>query len=159
MNDLNISEPKLEHREEQHYVAIQMDVVREEIPELLPPLIPELFKWLQENKIKPAGPPFFSYLKMEGMQMQVKVGILTEANVTSDGRVKNGTFPAGIYMVVTYKGDYSYLYKVHNKLNEWRIKKGIKLAGPPTEFYPSDPAIETNPDKWITIITNRIAEK
>lgn len=158
MSILNISEPKIEYREEQQFVAIQMDLMRKEIPDLLPPLIHELFIWLQRNKIEPAGPPFFSYLKMEKTIMQVQVGIPTNTEVNADERVKIGSFPAGNYIIVTYKGDYSNLYKVHSKLDEWRIKNGIKLAGPPTEFYPSDPAIETNPDKWITIITNRVAE-
>lgn len=159
MNNLNISEPRLEHRDEQHYVAIQMDLEREEIPELLPPLIPELFKWLEKKKVKPAGPPFFSYTKMKGKQMQVKVGILTDSKVSSDERVKTGSFPEGNYMVATYQGDYSNLYKVHSKLEEWKVKEGVKLEGPPTEFYPSDPTIETNPDKWITIITNRVVDE
>jgi effector-binding domain-containing protein len=158
MNSLNISEPRIEHRDEQHFVAIQMDLIREKIPELLPPLIPELFKWLEKNRVEPSGPPFFSYVKMEGKQMRVKVGILTDSNVSSDESVEVGSFPEGNYMVATYKGDYSNLYNVHSRLEEWRVKNGIRLSGPLTEFYPSDPAIETNPDKWITIITNQIME-
>lgn len=158
MTKLRISGPKIEYHGKEHYVAIQNNLTREEIPDILPQLIPELFRWLEKNKIKPAGPPFFSYLTMKDKQVQVKVGILTDSIVPSDERIKSGSFPEGNYMVATYIGDYSNLCKVRSKLEEWRIKNGIKLMGPPTEFYPSDPDIETNADKWITIITNQILE-
>ncbi len=159
MTKLKITEPRIEHHSEKHYVAIEKDLTREEIPNILPLLIPELFRWLEKNKIKPAGPPFFSYSKMKGKQMQVKIGILTDSFVPSDDRIKSGSFPEGNYLVATYKGDYGNLCLVHSQLEGWSIKNGIKLKGPPAEFYPSDPDIETNPDKWITIITNKILEK
>lgn len=50
--------PKIEFRKELKYAAIEGRLKREEIPEMLPPLIPEIFNWLEKENIKSAGPFF-----------------------------------------------------------------------------------------------------
>jgi effector-binding domain-containing protein len=153
-----ISDPKTEYRKEQYYVAITSTVRQEEIPNLLPPLIPEIFKWLKMKKFKPAGAPFFKYSEMEGEKMKVEVGIVVDKPVKGNELVHPGVFPSGTYIEVTYKGPYSNLPIVHSELYKWKEKNKIRTTGGVTEFYPTDPASEPNAEKWITIISIRLDE-
>ncbi len=153
-----ISEPKTEYRREQYYVAITSVVRRKEIPNLLPPLIPEIFSWLKMKNLKPAGAPFFKYSEMESEKMKVEVGIPVDKPVKGDERVHPGTFPSGSYVEVKYTGPYSNLPGVHSELSQWRAKNKIKTKGEVTEFYPTDPASEPNAEKWVTIIISQLDE-
>ena len=154
-----ISKPKIISREKQNFVSIKIMLNREEIPKLLPPLIPELFNWLDSKNIEPSGPPFFSYVKLDGEKMEVRVGIPTDDLITTDNRVESGYFPEGKYVKLEYTGNYGDLYFVNGEFEKWAEKKGIKFTGPRTEFYPSDPEAEPDPEKQKTILINRISEE
>jgi effector-binding domain-containing protein len=153
-----ISEPKTEYRNEQYYVAIKTRVRQEQISEILPPMIPELFDWLRENNLEPAGAPFFKYWEMEGEKMKVEVGVPVDKHVSGDEHIYSGIFPAGYYLEIIYTGPYSNLPKVHVDLAKWREQNHIKIKNSVTEFYPVDPADEPNPEKWQTIIITQLEE-
>lgn len=153
-----ISEPKTEYRDEQYYVAIKNQVRQIDIPVLLPPLISELFNWLKAKRLEPSGAPFFKYSEMEGDKMKVEVGVLIDKKVTGNQRIHSGIFPAGKYLEVTYTGPYSNLPEVHAKLAEWKENHHLKIKNSVTEFYPTDPAVEPNPEKWKTIIISQLEE-
>jgi len=150
--------PEISFRKEQHYISIKNKLKREEIPSALPPLIPELFQWLKERKIQSAGAPFFNYLKMNGEQLVVEVGIPTNSPVNGDSRVQPGSFPAGKYAIAKYTGPYNKLFEVNVAIEKWKDENNIKFKEPKVEFYPADPAVESNPERWETIIINRIDE-
>lgn len=151
-------EPEIEYLDKQYYAAIRKKLNWEEIPEVLPPLIPELFNWFKLNKIKPGGSPFFNYVKMDSDDMEVEVGIPTAFPVEGDKRVNAGSFPAGKYAVASYTGPYDKLFEVNTAIEKWKDENHIKFIYPKVEFYPTDPAEEPNPEKWVTIIINRINE-
>lgn len=153
-----ISETKIEYRNELHYAAIPTKVTMKEIPNLLPPLIPEVSMWLEKKNIKPAGPPFFKYLKM-ATELEVEVGFPVESPISGDQRIKPGVFPAGKYAVVSYFGHYNKLYEAHIELEKLSEKNKLKTKGGHTEFYPTDPALEPDPNKWETIIVSQLADE
>ena len=153
-----ISEPKTEYHKEQYYVAITSIVRQKEIPDLLPPLIPEIFNWLRMKKLKPAGAPFFKYSEMEDDKIKVEVGIPVDKPVKGDERIHGGVFPSGTYIKVTYTSPYSNLPNVHSELSKWKEKNNIRTKGGVTEFYPTDPASQPDAEKWITIISSQLDE-
>jgi effector-binding domain-containing protein len=130
----------------------------EEIPGKLPPLIPEIYAWLQQYNIEPAGPVFFNYLDMQGDKLNAEVGVPVQSYHSGDNRVKPGTFPAGNYTVFTHMGNYSEIPQAHLKLEQWAKEKGIKLQNPCIEFYPTDPETLPNPADWQTDILRRVKE-
>ena len=148
-------QPRIEKRNKQSYSAIKSNLKREEMPQLLPPLIPEFFQWLSENNIDPGGAPFFNYLKMEN-ELEIEVGIPTKFQVQGDGHVEPGVFPEGKYAVATYVGTYKNLFAVNGAIEKWKDENNLKFKSPKVEFYPTDPAEEPNPENWETIIINRI---
>lgn len=158
-----LTEPKIETRNEQPYVAIRSKLAMQEIPRLLPPHIHEVFDWLDEHQVKPAGAPFFHYRAMQSNgQLVVEVGVPVENPVFGDKRVRAGAFPAGRYVVLTHIGPFNGLPGAHMQLEEWLKEKGLKgkeqktdegvVWGSRTEFYPTDPVKEPNPAKWETDI-------
>jgi effector-binding domain-containing protein len=152
------TEPKIEHRNERIYVAIESTVAMVDIPTKLPPLIHAVLNWVDEHGVIVDGPPFFSYLSMSNNnQMQVDVGVPVKGAVKSENGIHTGVFPAGQYATVTHKGDFRQIKQTHSDLQAW-LEKNVSSWknipgdrskwGPVTEFYPVNPEKEPNPDKW-----------
>ena len=57
--------PKIEYQPGRHYVAIRSKVSMEDIPKVLPHLIPEVINWLKENGRPAEGIAFFHYKAMD----------------------------------------------------------------------------------------------
>jgi len=159
-----LSTPKTEQRSERHYVAIRSTVHMNDIPTVLPPLIPEVHAWLKKNNITPDGPPFFQYLKMDSNnRLLTEVGFPVKGPATGDDRVIAGSFPAGLYATLTYTGHYMGLREANMTLDKWVKDSGLKErhrvspdgseTGTRTESYMTDPDREPNPDKWRTDVS------
>ena len=80
MND----EPQVEQRAEQPYAGIRLRVTMDGLSGAVDRGFPELFGWLAEHAIAPAGPPFIRYhvIDMDG-ELDIELGV--PAGVTSDG--------------------------------------------------------------------------
>jgi effector-binding domain-containing protein len=151
-----LTEPKIVERKKQHYAAIRTTVSMNDIPHVLPPLIPEVADWLSKNNIVPDGAPFFRYLTM-GNKLDVEVGIPVQHAINNDGRIVAGFFPAGKYPTITYMGDYIHIKEAHIALESWSKEKGYKATpGTITEVYITDPTKEPSRDKWQTDIIYRL---
>jgi len=155
------SEPRLEYRKEQPYIAMRTKVSMAEIPVALPPLIPEVLTWLSHRAADPAGAPFFRYLDMDSEhRLLVEVGVPVASALPEDDRIVTGIFPAGRYLVQTHTGPYDGLRAAWAALEDWKQVRGIQEAstegengvrwGTRTEFYLTDPVKEMDPAKWRT---------
>jgi effector-binding domain-containing protein len=160
------TEPKVINRDEQPYVAIRKQVDMQDIPTELPPLIGEVFSWLQHNGAVPAGAPFFRYFSMDpGGKIDVAVGVPVARALKGDGRVGPGSFPAGRYAVLTHTGPYTGLRAATGGLLDWAEKNGVAWQtsedgtwGARIESYLTDPNEEPNPEKWQTEIAFQIGD-
>ena len=158
-----LSKPSIKKKGVQSYVAIRKTVPMKEIPALLPPLIPQIAKWMADHDIKPTGPEFFNYLSMDKDNNIVsEVGYPVESKVQAEGDVVSDDFPAGHYAHLTYTGDYKFMMDAHKGLDKFIAENGFKeersLGAPDfphgvrTEVYLTDPDVEPDPAKWITEI-------
>jgi effector-binding domain-containing protein len=158
-----LSEPKTEQRDELHYLAISKTVHMNDIPHVLPPLIPEVKHWMQERGIEAAGPDFFLYKSMDqNGQLECEVGFPVGQAVKGDGRIAAGSFPAGTYASIIYTGDFKDMMQGHTALENWIREQGLKEKrieandrtewGGRTEIYLVDPEFEPDPEKWQTEI-------
>lgn len=153
------TEPRIESRAEQLYVAIRARLKMEEIPTILPPLIPELLEWVTKHGAIQTGPVFFNYLEMTDGMMTAEVGVPVKSSQTGDDRVHAGSLPAGKYAVYTHLGNYRELPEAHMNLELWAKENGIKLSSPCIESYPTDPEQEPDPKKWRTDILRFVNSK
>lgn len=164
-----LSEPKSEHRNAMYYVAIAKTVHMYDIPDVLPPLIPEVKQWMQERGIKASGVDFFLYKSMneEGM-LECEAGFPVSQAVEGEGTVIAGVFPEGNYASIVYTGDFKDMMQGHVALEKWIAEQGLTEVkqvgnektqwGGRTEFYLVDPELEPDPEKWQTEIVFKLAD-
>jgi effector-binding domain-containing protein len=164
-----LSEPKIKYREKRHYVAISKTVSMYDIPQVLPPLVPQVKDWMAANKVAAAGPDFFLYKSMnEKGELECEVGFEVHDAVAGEGQIKPGIFPACTYASLVYTGDFKDMMQGHMALEEWIREEGFqekiqqsggKISwGSRTEFYLVDPDNEPDSSKWQTEIVFQLED-
>ncbi|RKS76737.1 effector-binding domain-containing protein [Actinomadura pelletieri DSM 43383] len=158
------TEPKIEERAAQPYVAIRRRVTMQAIGEIAD-RIPELFGWLGAHGIAPAGAPFLKYnaFAADG-EMEIEAGVPVLTPIEPDGEVLAGTLPAGRYATVTYIGHPDGLLKRTTELLDWA--KAEQLTWDVTndrwacrlEIYETDPTREPDLTKWETELAFKLAD-
>jgi effector-binding domain-containing protein len=157
-----VSEPKIERRKRQNYLAIRMAVP---IPfgKYLQPAWDEVYDWLESRAIKPSGPALIRYLTTDmSKELDIDVGFTVDRAVKGDDRITADFLPAGRYATLLYTGPYrgKGIFRATVALLEWAKenevkwdtsrKKGVEWWNGRAEFYFSDPAIEKDPTKFKT---------
>jgi effector-binding domain-containing protein len=103
-----MNEPQIELREAQPYLGIRAAVTRG-IRNFADSAFPELFGWLFEAGLTPAGPPFLRYHEVDraGEPLDAEAGVPVEgAPSAGNGRVRPGALPAGRYLTALHVGPY-----------------------------------------------------
>jgi effector-binding domain-containing protein len=157
-----ITEPKIERRKEQNYVAIRMSVP---IPfgKYLQPAWDEVYDWLKSRDRKPSDPSIIRYLTTDmSKELDIDVGFTVDKAVKGNDHITADVLPAGKYATLVYTGPYKGkgVFKATVALLEWAqqnkikwdtsTKKGVEWWNGRTEFYFSDPATEKDPKKFKT---------
>jgi effector-binding domain-containing protein len=157
------TEPKLIHRKAQPYVAIRTNVTLQNYGQKAPPLWPEVQKWLAAKGIKPSGPPIVRYIVIDmAKELQIEVGFPVSKPIQGDRRIVAGSLPAGRYVQVVHKGDYSGMVTANATLQDWAKKQGLswKMSGNKwggrVEFYHVDPGNTSDASKWETEILYQV---
>ncbi|OLF06146.1 hypothetical protein BLA60_32940 [Actinophytocola xinjiangensis] len=144
-------------RPEQHYAAIPIRATLREWGSVNA-LIPEVYGWLAERNIPPAGALFYRHVVVGGLteKFEVEVGVPVAAPVVADGRVVAGRKPAGRYAVRIHHGHPDGVAATHEDLVAWATGQGR----PPVrdgdvwvgmfESYLTNPDDEPDPDHWRT---------
>lgn len=154
---INITEPKLVERPEQHYVAIRKLVTMAEIGLTLSPLSDDVFAWLAQKGIKPAGAVFWRYNVVEmDKKLEIDVAVPVASPVEGEGEIIADVLPAGTYALMLHTGHPDELEEATAKLLDWANKNNIQWKmngerwGGRVEWYYSDPEIEPDMTKWKT---------
>ena len=83
-----MTEPKIEHRNEQPYVGIRAQVTMHELGKTLPPLWGEVYGWLTGKGVKPAGAPLWRYLVIDmAAKLEIDVGVPVATPLTGDNSI------------------------------------------------------------------------
>jgi effector-binding domain-containing protein len=164
-----ISEPKVEERAAQPYVAVRTRVPMPNWGHLLPGLWGEVFGWLDRQGVEPAGPPLIRYLVIEMQtELEIDVGVPVARALASDGRITADVLPAGRYATLVYTGDYAGLVGATAALLDWGAAQGLAWDSHPGprgdefgarfESYLTDPQEEPDPAQWQTELAMRVAD-
>ncbi|HUB40069.1 MAG TPA: GyrI-like domain-containing protein [Streptosporangiaceae bacterium] len=158
--------PQVSERPAQAYVAVRANVAMEQLPGLADRL-GEVFGWLAERDIAPAGPPFFRYhiIDME-RQLTVEAGVPVVTAVEGDSSVTAGVLPAGRYATSIHVGHYDGLIGAVDDLLRWAEGQGLEWDksdaedgehwGCRLEIYRTDPAEQPDPATWETQLAFRL---
>jgi effector-binding domain-containing protein len=158
--------PEITERPAQPYVAVGAEVTMEQLPGLADRL-GEVFGWLAERGIAPAGPPFFRYnvIDME-QRLAVEAGVPVPTAVGGDDRVTAGVLPAGQYATAIHVGPYDGLIGAVDNLLQWAEAQGLEWDKSPAEagehwgcrleIYLTNPAEQPDATKWETQLAFRL---
>jgi effector-binding domain-containing protein len=157
-----ITEPKLEHRSEQHYVAIRT-AVPVPFSTYLPPLWGEVNNWLLGQEITSPGPAIIRYFTTDmSKKLDIDVGFVLDKAVSGNDRIIADILPAGRYATLLYTGPYKGkgIFKATVALLDWAKGKNIawntsridnvEWWNGRTEFYFTDPDREPDTKKYQT---------
>jgi len=164
-----ISEPKLEDRAEQPYMAVRAQATMQTLDSAIPQGIGEVGAWLGERGIEPAGPPFVRYLVIDMERLlELEIGFPVATAVPGDERVLAGTLPAGRYASLVYT-DIDNGIQANYALLKWGEARGLMW-----DSWPADrgdgwgarlESFLTNPDEqpdraqWQTEVAMRLADE
>jgi effector-binding domain-containing protein len=166
-----MTEPKIEERAEQPYVAIRRKVKMSEMP-TLPQQWGDVMNWLNSKGIQPNGAPFWNYRIVDMVdQLEIDVGFPVAQAVQGEGYIIADAFPAGRYVTTVYTGRYDDdgLMRATGDLLAWGDKNGVtwdKWQHGATgegwrcriEHYLTDPAEEDDPNQNQTELAFKIKD-
>ena len=163
-------EPKFVTRDAQPYAGIRERLARNELPEIVPRTLSELFAFLQRHRVSIIGAPLIRYLVVDYStgEVEVDIGAPIEATtLPADRRVHPAEIPAGTFATVIHRGSYDALVKTTAALLDWGKEKNVKLQvveqGKVTrwnarvEHYQVGPPDEPDPESWQTEIAILVA--
>ena len=98
--------------------------------------------------------PITIYHSWSDTIVDIEIGIpITKETVVFEDKIKLNNIDVGTYVTATHYGAYDRLPETYFGINEWMRKNKVIVIGAPWEMYVTDPAKETNPQKWETTIS------
>jgi effector-binding domain-containing protein len=160
-----MSEPRIEERPERRYVGLRSEVT-DGLPPVVDRLFPQLFGWLNDHAIEPAGPPFIRFREVDhdGEPLDIEVAAPVAPGAPENDTVRADTLPAGRYATLIHVGPYRSedvpdLGDAQAALRSWTEQNGI-ITGRTSErgtqlsccveHYRIGPPMEQDWTKWET---------
>lgn len=115
----------------------------------------ELFGYLGQLGVRPAGPPFLMYHDQEFKEedADVEFCVPVERRLSGKGRIDGRVLPAGDVAVTLHAGAYQQIGGAYKALVEWIQQNGREPAGPPRETYLVGPQQAQDPADYRTEIS------
>jgi effector-binding domain-containing protein len=170
-----MTEPQIEERTEQAYLGIRSEVT-DGVPAVVDDSFPQLFAWMGQHGVEPAGPPFIRYHEVdadgEPLEIEVAAPVANRAQPDEDGPVHAGLLPAGRYVTLLHTGPYRSddvpdLGDAQAALRDWIEKVGFVTSRPSergsllpcyVEYYKVGPPHEQDWTKWETELAYLVVE-
>lgn len=160
-----ITAPVLGDRAEVSYVGIRTQVPMKEMENTIPQLLGEVFAWLEERGVAPAGAPFMRLHVIDmASDMDIELCVPVATSLTGDDRVRSGTVPEGRYASLVYTGDG---IEANGALIDWATENGIEwdrwddekgdAFRSRIETFLTDPDEEPDRSKWETEVAIKVA--
>ncbi|NUR51540.1 MAG: GyrI-like domain-containing protein [Hamadaea sp.] len=125
---------EVEQREPQSVVSVRQSVAIAELTQAQGASLHELWGFLRERGIKPAGPPFVRYHTFGDDETDLEVGVPVVDAVAGRGQVTAGELPGGRVVVTIHEGGHDRLAEAYARLQEGVVAHGSP-AGPAWEVY------------------------
>lgn len=130
----------------------------------LPEALGRVYGWIAQHGLQPVGMPGAVYFTdpSEGSEddavWEVRAPVAGEPDEATADESGCGVKRIGAQKVVSvmYKGPYEEVAPTYEALAAWVAGNGMEMAGPPEEYYYSDPA-DTPPEDYLTEIRFPVA--
>ncbi|HET9905393.1 MAG TPA: GyrI-like domain-containing protein [Anaerolineales bacterium] len=151
-----IGKPRIDKRPKQVYMGIRTIAPFKGMFKVVSKIAGELNAWVEENKIKTAGPPFLRYhvIDMRGF-MDISYCVPVRKALPDDGNVKAEVLPAGRYASLIYSGGgisgnralIEWVRAQGMDFDRWDSEQGDNFRSR-YETYLTDPTVEPRKSKW-----------
>jgi effector-binding domain-containing protein len=170
-----MTEPQIQQRAALPYLAIRCQVTNG-LPAVVDRSFPQLFAWMGQHGVEPAGPPFIRYHEVdhdgEPLEIEVAAPVANAVEPSEDGPISPGTLPAGRYATLLHTGPYRHddvpdLGDAQAALRSWTELQGIVTSRPSergyslpccVEHYKVGPPMEQDWTKWETELAYLVVE-
>jgi effector-binding domain-containing protein len=127
-------------------------VIHSELPSVLGSTFGELYQRIESSGVAPAGPPFVIYLddSEPGVRWSIDICAPVSAPISAAPEFEFCDMPAGRVVSVMHFGPYDELGIVYDAIDRFIKEKDLTVAGPPREFYFSEPDVP--PEKVQTLV-------
>lgn len=137
--------------------ALQVVSVRDIVPTFgdTHQLYGELFAYLGQHRINPAGPPLAIYYDEEYREqnVDVEVAVPVVGKAPTAARVTGQDLPPIEKMAcIVHKGAYEAFDVTYGQLMAWIEANGYRMSGPIREIYVRGPESSTDPSTYVTEI-------
>lgn len=163
-----VTEPKIQHRNAENYVAIPAELTMQEMSQT-PQIFDQLVAWLAAHDIQNYGKLFIRYIVIDmAAKMQLEFGAFLPNAIEGDAQVVTGVIPEGQYATLVYHGHYDGLYDATSHMVKWARDNQVKWDQFEStkgdgfisrlEIYINSPEEEPDPAKWETILAFKVTE-
>jgi len=162
-----IGKPKIDKRPKMNYMGIRTVAPFKGMSKAIGKLVDELNTWVDEHKVKPAGPPFlrFHVIDMRGF-MDISFCVPVRKAVPDNSHVKADVIPAGRYASLIYSGGgisanralIEWVRAQGMDFDRWDTEQGDNFRGR-YETYLTDPKIEPRKSKWKIEVAIKLADR
>ncbi len=134
----------------QPILFIRRRIARSELQGTLAECFGRIFGHCQKSGIAIAGFPLARYVSTGPGLWTIEAAIPLAAPADGEGEMQAGNLPAGPVALGIHAGPYEQLIDTNAAIERWIEANGFTIAGPPWEWYVTDPAEHPNPADWRT---------
>jgi effector-binding domain-containing protein len=135
------SEFSLEHQAPVPTISVRFHAPVRELPQRFAQIFAVLERYMAENGVAPAGPPFAIYHGFGTAELDVEAGFPTPRSLPPRGDIRAAPLPEGMIATCVYTGPYRAAGAAYSALSSWMHGKGLTAAGPFFESYLNDPEV------------------
>lgn len=112
----------------------------------------ELFGFLGQSRVAPAGPPMAIYHDPEFRERDVDVEVAAPiaGPLPEHPRVKARDLPGATLATILHQGDYQGMGATYGALTRWIEANGYRVAGPCREVHLRGPGAGVDPATYLT---------
>lgn len=135
------------------FLSIRDSVNHAEMNNIHGKIYAQINRYMDNNETEMNGSPLVIYHFWSDTLIDIEAGIPIKDSVEiNDDEIRLQKIKKGNVVTATHYGSYERLPETYFGINEWMRKNKVVVTGAPWEVYITDPAIESNPDKWETAI-------
>ena len=109
--------------------------------------------FMDKKEIESSATPIVIYHFWSDTLIDIEVGVpVKDSTIIGNNEIKLNKIKSGNVVTAIHYGPYDRLPETYFGINEWMRKNSVVVTGPPWESYLTDPATESNPEKWQTAI-------
>jgi effector-binding domain-containing protein len=145
----NVTE--IQQRAPQPVLSVRASVPVAELASFQGDALRELWSYMQQHGIRPAGPPYVRYHTFGEAETDVEVGIpvAVAADAVGEAGVVVGELPGGTVVSAWHLGAHDRLADAYAGLQAWMKEHGREPVGAGWEVYHwIDPSEEPDPAAW-----------